>query len=423
MKIKLQFIDWSILATIASTTLYIVFRNLGREIGSFAFLWAPITLLSIFYKHSSTFSKGPMRILLLYGLIMVGILQFALWKNMTEWNKVRISYEFYFLVVMTTILVYYWSRGEFMKLAFLSKLAFIFIVITLITTNIALFLDPHIVRESAATGLFSDNQKAIFKFTGAMEYSYVQSVICLIPILIYHIKSNRSMVFPPRVLVAILILIIITEIRSLVLANLIITLIITIISFIGSKKRSITFVTFSLAALLLLSTSNTFFANISSNMSNYFEPNSLMRTKLSDFARFIENPEFDNSTEAGSRAERYPLLYKALIASPITGDASYVSGLKLSGGAHLYWMNKLALWGIPGFLFFIYVLYKIFKKISSLFDSGYRFFYYLSLLTLVFLGLSKVVGGREPWLMLIVVIPGLYFLPLLETDIKNRRLS
>jgi hypothetical protein len=399
------------MVAIASTTLYIVFRNLGREVGSFAFLWAPITLLIIFYKRPTIFFKGTIRILLLYGVLMVGILQYTLWKHMSNWNQVRILYEFYYLFIMTAILMYYWSKCEFNKLAFLSKWSFIFVIITLITTNIALFIDPEVVRQSAATGDFTVLQRKVFKLTGAMDYSYVQAIVCLIPILVYHIKSKKTLVFSPKILIIILILIIVTEIRAQVLANILVTVMITILAFLGSNKRWVSFIAISMFCILLMIIPKSYYVTSISSLSTYFNQNSVINNKLTDFAIFVENPEFGASTETGSRAERYPLLIKALIASPFLGDASYNSNLDIAGGAHLYWMNKLTLWGIPGFLFYIYILYRIFKKISSLFNISYRFYYFLSVVALIFLGLTKVIGGREPWLFLIVIIPGFYFLP------------
>jgi hypothetical protein len=35
-------------------------------------------------------------------------------------------------------------------------------------------------------------------------------------------------------------------------------------------------------------------------------------------------------------------------------------------------------------------------------------------MAVILLGLTKVVDAREPWLMLILVIPGLYFTPLIK---------
>jgi hypothetical protein len=410
MKNRIQITNLSILITIASTTLYIVFRNLGREIGSFAFLWAPLSLIFILINRPFTLIRGPIKIIIIYGFFMVGILQFTLWKYMNEWNQIHILYEFYYLTIVTIILSYYLGRGDYRKLAWLSKWTFIFIILSLITTNIALYFDSYLVRQSADTNEFSTYQEKIYKYTGAMSYSYMQSMVCLIPILIYHIKTKKKMVFAPRILIFVLLLIFITLIRAQVFANVLVSLLITILTFVGSKKRIITFVSISLLAIILLTIPKSIYASISTKLSTYFDPNSEMYFKLKDFAVFIEDPEFDNSTGAGNRAARYPLLFEVLLAEPILGESSHASQLNISGGAHLYWMNRLAMWGIPGFIFFIFVLFKIFKKILSLFDISFKYYYYISLLAFILLGLFKSIGGREPWLILIVIIPGLYFL-------------
>jgi len=424
MKRKIIITDWSILITIASTTLYIVFRNLGRELGSFAFLWAPITLVLLVYTRPRIFTKKTISILLLYGVVMIGILQLILWRYMEEWNQIRILLEFYNLVIMMAILGYYKDRNDFVKLAWLSKWAVFFIVVTLISTNIALYFDPLLVRESARSGMFTIGQKELFRISGAMDYASAQSIICLIPILIYHIKRNQRMVFSPKVLVIILILILILQIRAQVFANLLVTILITILSLLGTRRLRTSIVTLTLFGILFVAVPNSVYVNMFESLSNQFSPNTEINRKLIDFSIYIENPEFEIDTEAGSRAARYPLLFEALVANPLRGDASYNSLKHISPGGHLYWMNRLALWGIPGFLFFIFVLYKIFKSISSLFDDEYRFYYYLSIATIVLLGLLKAVGGSEPWLMLIIVIPGLYYLPLLfhsKNEIVNKK--
>lgn len=414
LKIKLDTLDLSVLVTIASTTLYLVFRMLGRELGSFAFLWAPLTLLIIFFKHPAVYTWRPMKLLIFYGVLMIGVLQLLLWNNMDDWNQPRILAEFYFLLIFTLILSYYWSLNKLRKLALLSKWALIFIFISLIGTNIALFIDPMIVRQSAASGDFSALQGRIYKFTGAMSYSYSQAVIFLIPIIIYHIKNKKGMVFEPKVLIMLLLLIIVTQVRSQVFANVLVTMVITIVSWMGLKRIRASVFALSLLSLLVIIIPTSYYVDLLFYFSSKFNPGSEMQYKLTDFAIFLKYPEIDTSTGAGARAERYPMLFDALMRNPLFGNASYNSSINIMQGAHLYWMNRLALWGIPGFLFFLFVLYKLFRSISTLFDSEYKFYYFLSIASLVLIGSLKTVGGSEPWLMLIVVIPGLYFLPLLE---------
>jgi hypothetical protein len=423
MKHKIRLPDITILMAVASTTLYIVFRNLPLNMGTFAYLWAPLALLTIIITRPSMLTGSPIRILLLYGLIMVGVLQYTLWRFMDYANQNHILFEFYFIVVMLAILYYYRSKGEFRNLALLSKWSFIFIIISLITTNIALFLDPEVVRASAATSKFTAYQEKIYKLTGAMGYSYVQGIICIIPILIYHIKSKKKMVFKPIVLLIILLMIIITEIRSQVFANILVSILVTILSFIWSKKRLSFLIFVFLVGILIVLVPISFYSSAFYSLSTNFKPDSELNNKLNDFSVFIERPEIDNSTEVGSRAGRYPMLFEAFVAHPISGFASHESHLDITLGGHLYWMNRLAIWGIAGFLYFIFVLYIIFKSISSLFDTSFRFYYYISLSALLLMGLTKAVGGRESWLILIVVIPGIYFLPLLQQTKKSKAIQ
>jgi hypothetical protein len=419
IKPKLQLIDSVILITLASTTLYLFPRNLPFILGSFAALWAPAALVMIFSLRPKSLILGPMRMITLYGIISVGILNYTLWKYMSNWNQIRILYEVYYLFVFTAIWSYYHTKRDFGKMALMSKLTFLFILFSLFTTNVALSLDPSIVRDSANNADFSSFQENIYNLTGAMDYSYMQAVICLIPILVYHIKVKQSLVFRPGILVIILVVIIMTEMRSRVFANIAVTLCISALSFIGSKSIRTSIVTISLMCILFVAIPGTFYAERLYELSTNFAPNSLMNRKISGFAEFIEDPGIDESNEVGSRAARYPLLFAALKAKPMFGHASYESNLNIGGGAHLYWMNRLTLWGIPGFIFFILVLYKIFKSVSRHFNNGYRFYYMLSIVSLIFLGLLKAIGGRELWLMIILVIPGLFYLPLLEKKTRN----
>jgi hypothetical protein len=424
MKQKLGLPDIIIMLTLASTTLYTVSRNLPFGMGSFTFLWAPITLVFTTITRPIIYKERVMKTLLIYGIISVGILQYSLWKFMDSWNQIRILYEFYYLVVACAIFFYYYCKRDFRTLALLSKWTFILIIVSLITTNIALYFDPNLVRESARTGEFTERQARIFRLSGAMGYSYIQSVVCLIPILIYHIKNKQNMVFPPKILIAILLLIIITEIRSQVFANVIVTVIITILSIIVFKKKRYTIVAMLISCVLVITIPSSSYTKLFYSSSSYFDPDSEMYYKLTDFAEFVENPEFETSTGAGGRAERYPMLIEALSANPAFGNASYDSPLDIGFGAHLYWMNRLALWGVPGFLLFIFMLFRIFKKINSLFNSGYKPYYFLSIATFILLGLIKAIGSREPWLMLIVIIPGLYFsLPPSANNKKERQLE
>lgn len=406
---------------VLTTLLYVVANNLPPIVGSFRFCWGPAVLILIFLTQCSAFGKKPMISLILYGAVSLSLLQYTLWGHMNDWNRSQLLNEFYALIVFSAIFFYYYVRRDFKGLAKLGKLSFFFIVITIIMTNIALFFDPLVVRQSASPGKFTSFQAQIFKITGAGGYSYMQALVCLIPVLIYHIKYRTQMIFSRKTLIVILSLIMITMIHAQVFANLLAAVAITILSCAGAKKTWESFVLVTLVAILFFAIPSSLYADMLIAISSYFDVNSHIYYKLNDFAFFIRYPEFGGSTGAGLRAERYPLLFEAFIAAPLLGDASYNSSFaqNIAVGGHLYWMNKLTIWGIGGFLFFMFVLSQIYKSIRSLFDDHFGFYYFLSVVAFILLGLMKNIAGREPFLMLIVVIPGLYFLPLLEQKKVN----
>lgn len=424
MRRKFNLVDLVILTTIASTTLYIIFRNLPRLAGSFSLLWAPASLLLIMILRPRTYLKQPVSPLLIYGLLFVGILQYTLWKYMMDFNRIRILYEWFYLIVFVSIWSYYLRMRNYYTLALIGKWGFVFILITLITTNLGLFIDPSIVRDSANSAKFTTPQLRLFNYLGTMDYSYIQAIICLIPVLAFYIRSKRIFFMSRKVLIVILILIVVTELRSQVFANIFVTIVVTTLSFISSRNLRLTIITVLLAGMVFVTIPNSFYVNIISSISDNFDPGSVTSKKLKGIALFIEDPEIDTTTDIGRRAARYPLLINALSSNPFFGHSSYASNLNIGAGAHLYWMNRLAIWGIPGFLFFIFVLYKVFRIISLSFDRGFRFYYFLSLMSVFLLGLTKAVGGREPWLILIIIIPGMYYIPLLSpkkgrSDINN----
>lgn len=411
---KDKIIYFIFLITLASTSLYVVFKNSPSLIGSFRFFWGPITLITVLLVNPHTYLKKPLTWVILYGVFMIGILQHILWPYMTESTKPGLYEELYNLSVFTIIFTYLYVNRDYVIWARLSKIVFFFILITLIGTNIALTIDPMVVRNSAGGG-FTPSQMQLAKLTGAAGYGYAQAFVLLIPILVYHIKTRKQLIFKRGILIIIVISILITLIRAQVFANILAAIAILTLSLLGTKRFWKSFFLISLFTIILISIPSSIYADLLYSAGNYFESSSTIHGKLIDFAMFIDNPVFTDTTGAGGRAERYPELFEAFLANPIFGDASYNSPFYTTPGFHLYWMNRLTQWGILGFSFFIFILYKLYKSIRSLFDDSFGFYYFLSVIAFILLGLMKNIAGREPILMLILIIPGFYYLPLLKT--------
>ena len=104
------------------------------------------------------------------------------------------------------------------------------------------------------------------------------------------------------------------------------------------------------------------------------------------------------------------MLWQAFYASPLFGDASYRSNYEytMTVGGHLFWMSRLALWGISGFILFIWLLYKNFRIVYYFLNSQVRYYYLLSVLAFIALGLVKNLNFVESFLVLFLIIPGFY---------------
>lgn len=408
IKAKFKLVDIIILMTITSTLFYLLSKNLPIGIGSFRFVWGPFSLITILLIKPKVILKQPVLQLLLISSILIFLL-FFFWDKLFLNHRNQIIEEFYNILIFSVIWMYYLTSKNNRNLPKICKFGFIFIIYTIIVTNVVLFIDPMIVRGSANGFDGNTYQLKLSDTFGVLGYGYAQAIVIFIPILVYHIKKNRNLIFTKKWLWTILILIIVTTLRAQVFANVLIMIVTLLMSFAGSKRKKATFRYASLLILFVVVIPSSFYINLLNTASQYFSEDSNTYYKLNDFAMFLENPELDTTTGAGGRAERYPILLEAFLENPIFGDASYTSNLHIELGAHVYWMYRLSVWGIFGFMFFLSMLYKVYKSIvNSIYDKEMKFYYFLSVLAFIMFGLIKNIAGREPWIFLIIIIPGLY---------------
>ena len=144
MKLSQNIIPNVIKIAVLTSSLYILVNFLPAGVRSFRFLWGPMTLILIFMAHTSVLKSKAMTYLILYGTISIVFLQYSLWRHMSDWDRLNLLNEFYSLFVFSTILFYYSERRDFKGLADLAKLGFYCVLITVIMSNIALFLIPRL---------------------------------------------------------------------------------------------------------------------------------------------------------------------------------------------------------------------------------------------------------------------------------------
>jgi hypothetical protein len=141
--------------------------------------------------------------------------------------------------------------------------------------------------------------------------------------------------------------------------------------------------------------------------------------KLRDFATFLDSDlDIENSnTSTGFRAERYPQLLSTFTKNPVFGCyfLDYTGNGYNGAGAHLHWMNKLTVTGIFGFLTFLIIPIYFIKSTIRHFNSEYKFFYFIASIAILSYGMIKTLTGREAWYAFFIVLPGMYYLPILKS--------
>lgn len=401
------------LLLIISSLLPVVANNVPPPLGSFRFLYAPLWLLALTFFKTEIYSQKLVFSLLLYGFISIILLQNFLWIHIIDWYKRRILEEFYALFIAVTVLSYFIISRDFIGWAMLSKWALIIIGITGLMTIIATSIDPTVARNSANSFRSFPQQKVLFDLSGCGGYGFGQAICTIFPILIYHIKFGSQSVLIRRILILFVVFLFFVQIRIQVFANILTSFIIIGVSLLGLRriKTSIIIIVFSFVAAIMIPVH--FYSELLVTASNYFDEKSENYNKLNSLASYLANPDADESATTGGRIERYPMLFKAFSEKPFLGDASYKSIYykAVYEGGHLHWMSRLTIWGIFGFLFYIYILRTIFKNVLFLFDKLLTFYYLISIAAFILLGLLKTVGGRENWIMLFIIIPGLSLLP------------
>lgn len=392
-----------------ASSLFMAFANNVYIIGSFRWLWAPIILLSSVTIFNVLQSK-QLIYGLFYGLFYAVVLQYSLWQYANDWYKSAILQDFYALIVVLVFYLVLVKNGNFKIWISLSILGLVFIFYTCLASLYVVSIDPIAVRNSYS---YMEANNPLLKF-GMGSYGFMTAIVALIPYMVFLVKKG-NLYFYQKILTFFAILFVFyVLIKVQIFANILVGAGVLLFSALGAKRLNKSIAFLLITSVFLIAIPSSFYVNVLNAVADSVDHESLVHEKFRDMALYVDNPvltEDDVSTEAGSRASRYPALWKAFIASPWFGDASYNSSYdnELATGGHLYWMSRLALWGIFGFLGYLFILRNIFKPVLRLFDNEFRFYYYLSLFSIIALGLLKNLDGREIYLMLFIIIPGLYF--------------
>jgi len=386
--------------------------------------WALVWGLSLLLFMPKIFLNKFMILVMSYGIylyLMTNI--FA--SSMDPWNVAALWREYYQLAMGVSIITYFEISQDYSGLAKLIKYTLFFILITAVMTLISSIIDPLYARNLGAASIANKYElKDILELQkfGGGSYGTAIAFMSILPVLIYFYKHPHQSPIRKFWIIVIISLTFIALFRMQIFANIMFAIFISMLSIVGAKNRKRIFLIIGFAILFIFIIPTSIYSEFFYYLSKLFSESIDISFKFQELGRFIEyggNYMNQNNVIAG-RAGRYPLLFLTFIKSPIFGCYFMTNGNEFGYngiGAHLFWMNKITTMGITGFFFYIYILYAFIKKqTKKMMNEDFKFYIILSMMTIIFYGLLKVIGGRESWYTFFILLPGMYYLPLLKKE-------
>jgi len=413
---------------IITTFLPLVTNNLPSVFRSHH-LYTTVWVISILFLHPTILINKTILYTITYGLLFF-LATKSIWYNLDDWNFREFYTEFYNIIIGISIITYFLTNKDYVGLAKLTKWAIVFLIITAIMSIFSSYIDPMYARNFGGYSELSEGKQAEilgFKRYGGGTYSTAGAFMSLFPIFIYYYKNIERSLISKRYIIIISFIIFIGLLRMQIFTNILIAILFGFIAFLGMKKINRTLIIIGFIVFILFFIPKSYYVNSLFSISTNFDKNSETYNKLTDLAFFInKGVDFDDtSTGAGGRAQRYPILIESFVKSPLLG-CFFLSDKNGNGydgaGGHLHWMNKLTTTGVIGFYFFLLIIYMFIKSQNRYFYHEYKFYYLIASFSILAYGLFKTIAGRETWYAFFIILPGLYYLPLLKKDKKNKQL-
>ncbi|MEI8201406.1 MAG: hypothetical protein WCH34_00220 [Bacteroidota bacterium] len=421
----------------ASTFLPLVFNNLPPLIRSHH-IWTIIWGVSLLASYPKIFLNKAMKYLLFYAFFLIIALNTIL-SSIDEWNYKTLLTELYQIAIGLSVFTYFIEKKDYIGLANLTKWAIVFIIITAVMTIISSAIDPLYARKIIGVSGVSNESEIenliTFKRFGGGGYSTAGAFMCLFPIFIYYYKNIELSIVSKRIIILFSILVFLALTGMQIFSNLLIAACFSIIAFLGMKKIKQSIAAIVLFLSILIFVPKEAYVNSLLFIGSNFTKGSELDLKFKDLAMFIElgSEIEEGGTGAGDRAVRYVELSETFVQAPILGcyflpvnnaygyfdhTINYGEIIQVEG-THLHWMNKLVITGIIGMAIFFFIPFNFIKNNFRRFDQTFKFYYILASLSIISYGFFKTVAGRETWYAFFILIPGLYYLPLLKKENKD----
>ena len=390
-------------------------KNLPYSLGSFH-VYQPLWIVSLLYFHPRLFFQKSILYMFLLGAVGYFLLN-TIWIEMHPWFRKTLISDYFDLFMAITIILYFVMERDYKGLARLAKWTMIFMGVTAVMSIYAASINPMYGRMMGAPKDIEEFE--YFSKLGGGGYGFASALLGFFPMLFYYYRRNTDSIFSKAQLLIFGLLFYFAIIKIQLFGNILVATGIILVSLYGRKgqRHSLVLISFLVAAFLLIPTY--LYTDLLVSIGSLFDPDSVVYAKLTDMAVYITSGD-RYATGAGGRADRYPMLLEAFSRNPFFGYYAASDHSKtIVRGAHLFWMSRLAILGIFGIIPILLIHISYIKTAIKHFNKDFTFYFLLSVFAILSYGLIKNIAGRETWLTYFVILPGMYFLPLL----KKRKLT
>ncbi len=402
----LRFLSFMMIFT---TYLPIVYVNLPRYISGHN-LWAPVWLAAVLLFSPKILKDKSIKFLLLFYGIVILLLFDTLWVDLISWNKTMVRVEFYQLSIAFSMIVYFISARDYKWLGTIAKISIIFIGVTAIVSIYASVIDPMYARRISHAS--AEDVQAIRRLGGG-GYGFSNLLLCLFPIMVYYYKNKKLIGISKWLILFFGFICFIAVLRIQIFANVLLASLMILLSIAGRDSFIKSAIPSFLLIVVFISIPDSYYSGVFLKLSYYFDTDTEIHRKLYDLSGYLESAQYFEGTEGiAGRASRYPVMLSLFLSNPLFGYSVTGESVVTYGGEHLYWISRLAAFGLMGFIPFVLLFVIHNKRVYKLFGQHYQFYFLISLLSLVALGFMKVLAGREMWFGIFFVVPSLYYLPL-----------
>lgn len=368
---------------------------------------APIWLvLLLIYKSQIIFSKYLVSIYFFFLLLFLGSLIFWNDRTIMLGSKITLKWiiiDLYGLFLPILMYLYYISEKDFKGIAIVTSFSLAFIFITAVTSIFGITVYPSAVRELASGG--QGNNVMYYKM-GIADYSYFAGIVFIFPGLFYLLRE-KSLNYKNKILLTFSFAILQ---YSLLLAEFTTALIIatssSLYSFITPKKSKSSFLSFIILTFIGLFIFKGYVAELFYSIASLTDSPGL-KFRLSDIGDFILLGEYKAGSSktyfSESRLSLIRMSIDKFIENPLIGGGW--------GGGHSTWFDRLGLFGIFGFVPWVYIFRQQIKLNLANFNNAFSTYYLISFYSCLFLGsLTTMANSLHSGAVLFFILPGIFFL-------------